>query len=152
VGQTSFRVSQVGTRLLVRFAAPARRFKYFGYSFSKDRERLVLNLWKSAPPAAPAPVAAGRCLVLRHWAVGAGSATARGTEQGLFEHMFLVRIRDRRGAILATEGVAASGGHWRAHLAYHVTRAQAGTLEAVDTSQADGSVVCLAEVSVRLRP
>jgi len=152
VGQTSIRVSQIGTRLLVRFAAPARRFKYFGYSFSQDRERLALNLWKSTPPATPAPVGAARCLVLRHWAVGAGSATARGTEQGLFEHMFVLRIRDRRGKVLATDGVAANSGRWHAQIAYHVARAQAGTLEAVDTSEADGSVVCIAQARVMLRP
>jgi hypothetical protein len=152
VGQTNIRSSQSGPRLLIRFAAPPRRFKYFGYLFSKDRKRLVLNLWKSAPPRSPAPVGAGRCLVLQHWVVGAGSATVRGTERGLFEHMFLIRIRDRRGTILATRGVAAVGGRWRAKITYHAASAQAGTLEAVDTSEADGSLVCLAEVRVKLRP
>jgi hypothetical protein len=75
-----------------------------------------------------------------------------GSERGLFEHMFLVRIRDRRGAILATRRVAARDGRWRTHASYHVTGAQPGTLEAVDTSEGDGSVVCVAEVKVRLRP
>ena len=138
--------------MVVHFVAPPRQFKYFGYHFSTNHERLVLDLWRSTPPVFPVRTGTGRCLVLQHWVVSGGTTTVRGSERGLFEHMFLVRIRNLRGAVLATRGVASSEGRWRTHVTYHVTRAQAGTLEAVDTSEGDGSVVCLAEVKVMLRP
>jgi hypothetical protein len=152
VDETSIRLDQRGDRVLVRWDAKPRRFKYFGYLFSKDRTRLVLNLWRSAPPTSPSSFGAGRCLAIRRWVVAGGTVTAEGTESGLFEHMFLVRVRDRRGTVLATRGIAARNGRWHTRVAFRVDASQPGTLEAVDTSEGDGSVVCLAEVKVRLHP
>jgi hypothetical protein len=66
--------------------------------------------------------------------------------------MFLVRLRDARGAIVSSRAVASSRGRWSVRLSYHVARAQPGTLEAVDLSEGDGSLVCLAQVRIALRP
>lgn len=150
--RTTIRTSNEGNRLIVRFSAAPRRFKYFGYRFSGNRQQIVTDLWRSAPPVSPAPIGAGRCLVLRHWTVGRGTATVDGGERGLFEHMFVVRIRNLRGAVVATRSVAALGGRWHSNLTYRVSRPQAGTLEAVDLSEGDGSLVCLAQVRVKLLP
>jgi Immunoglobulin-like domain of bacterial spore germination len=152
LARTTIRTSHESNRLVVRVAAPPRRFKYFGYRFSADRQQLRLELWRNAPPVSPAPVGAGRCLVLKHWTVGSGTATVSGTERGLFEHMFVVRLRNLHGAVVATRSVAALAGHWQSHLTYHVGSTQAGTLEAIDTSEGDGSLVCLAQVRVKLLP
>jgi hypothetical protein len=54
--------------------------------------------------------------------------------------------------MIAMRPVTASGGNWHRTLAYGVTRQQAGTLEAVDFSERDGSLSCIAQVRVTLQP
>jgi hypothetical protein len=66
--------------------------------------------------------------------------------------MFLVQVRDAHGQVVGRRGVAALNGHWTANVAYRVSRRQAGTLEAVDLSEGDASLICLAQVRVTLRP
>ena len=91
------------------------------------------------------------CLSLSRWATGAGTVSAAGSERNLFEHMFLVQLRNARGAVVGRRSVAAAGGRWSTKVAYHVSHRQAGTLEAVDLSEGDGSLVCLAQVKIILR-
>jgi hypothetical protein len=50
-------------------------------------------------------------------------------------------------------GVTSSpSGDWSRTFSYVVPARQAGTLEAVDFSAKDGSLVCIAQVRVTLRP
>jgi len=139
-----------GLRMELR-TAPGR-FKYLEYELRTKPERLVATLWKATPP--PAAVRRGRagCLTLGALWVTPGHATVAGREHGLFEHMFVVQLRGADGRVVARRSVAAAGGRWTASFPYEVTKAQTGTLEAADSSEADGSLVCLAEVRVRLAP
>jgi hypothetical protein len=118
-------------------------------------ERLVIDLWKARPPkpAAEFPTAPqGGCLSIDQFTRSPGRINASGTENDLFEHMFEVVVRNRRGAIVGSRPVAATGGHWHRTVTYDVRRQQAGTLEAVDFSGQDGSLSCLAQVRVTLKP
>ena len=94
----------------------------------------------------------GGCLTIGSHTVGAGTANASGTEHGLFEHMFQVTLRKTSGLVARTVGVASSGGNWNRTFTYLVAAQQAGTLEAVDLSEKDGSLICIAQVRVTLRP
>lgn len=145
------RLAKAAGGLVIHLDASAHRFKYLGYRILRRPERLVVELWKSAPPAQPFQRGFGGCLALARWAVGAGTVSASGSERNLFEHMFVVQVRDASGRVVGKRGVASVGGRWNAKVSYKVAQAQRGTLEAVDFSEGDGSLVCLAQVRVTLR-
>ena len=151
-GGGTVRITSKADELSVNFRGAPRRFKYFGYRLLKKPERLLLEFWKSSPPAVPMRKATGGCLAFSQWAIGAGAASASGSERNLFEHMFLVQVRNARGQVVGRRGVAALNGRWTANVSYRVARRQAGTLEAVDLSEGDASLICLAQVRVTLRP
>jgi immunoglobulin-like protein involved in spore germination len=144
-------LAAAGGNLSISFRSDARRFKYLGYRLLRRPERLVVELWKTAPPRVTTTRGEGRCLTLTRWRVRARSATASGTERNLFEHMFVVNVRNEAGRVVGRRGVASSNGRWSTAVSYRVSRAQPGTLEAVDLSEGDGSLVCLAQVRVTLR-
>jgi len=140
---------------LLRISIGARRgrFKYLAYAVVAG-DRIVIDLWKSAPPSPAAEIHRGRggCLTLDSAYVAAGTASASGRERNLFESQFQVVIRGGDGHVLARHHVHAVAGHWSTRLAYRVSRRQAGTLEAVDFSAADGALDCLAQLRVTLEP
>jgi hypothetical protein len=140
--------------LTLDIQAADHRFKYVSYQIFHSPLRLVVDLWKARPPTPAAEILRGRlgCLALDSWQVRAGRATASGTEQDLFEHMFAMTLRKRNGAALKTRGVTASNGAWHRSFAYTIGHRQTGTLEVVDFSEKDGSLVCIAQVRVTLRP
>ncbi len=76
----------------------------------------------------------------------------RGTERGLFEHQFALRVRGRYGVVLAERHVLAGAGRFRRTITYDVATARRGTLEAVDLSARDGRLACLVQRAVTLRP
>ena len=145
------RLARAAGGLVIRFDTAARRFKYLGYRILRRPERLVVELWKSAPPAEPLRRGFGGCLTLARWVVGPGTVNASGSERNLFEHMFVVTVRNASGHVVGKHGVASVGGRWSTKLSYNVAQTQRGTLEAVDFSEGDGSLVCLAQVRVTLR-
>jgi hypothetical protein len=151
VGGITLRAGREGQQLALRLRAVPLKFKYLGYRLLRRPERLVVELWKSAAPAAPMRRARDGCLLLSQWTTSAGAVRVAGSERNLFEHMFLVQLRNARGSVVGRRSVAAAGGRWSTKVAYHVSRRQAGTLEAVDLSEGDGSLVCLAQVKVTLR-
>jgi len=140
--------------LTLRVQGADHRFKYVSYQVFGSPLRLVVDLWKAKPPTAAAEILRGRlgCLAFDTWRVRAGRATASGTEQDLFEHMFAMTLRKKNGAVAKTRGVTASNGAWHRSFAYTIGHRQAGTLEVVDFSEKDGSLVCIAQVGVTLRP
>jgi hypothetical protein len=73
-------------------------------------------------------------------------------EADLFEHMFQANVRNRKGRVVGTRPVTATGGHWHRTVAYTVGAARAGTFEVVDFSEQDGSLTCIAQVRVALEP
>lgn len=149
------RLMQQTNRIVLRLSAADRRFKYLGYDILHAPERLVLDLWKARPPVPAAVFTSapqGGCLTIGSHTVGAGTATASGTEHGVFEHMFQAKLRKVGGQVARSVGVTSSGGNWSRTFSYSVAVQQAGTLEAVDFSEKDGSLTCIAQVRVTLRP
>jgi hypothetical protein len=155
VNGVSARIAQGTNRVVLTTVGAAERFKYVAYFILRGPQRLVVDLWKARPPVAGAAFTRapqGGCLHLDSWSVGAGSATAAGREQGLFEHMFQVGLRNSAGRVVREVGVTSSGGLWSRTFSYSVAGQQAGTLEAVDFSENDGSLTCIVQVRVTLRP
>ena len=146
------RVLQGRNRITVRLAAAPHRFKYVSYTSLHNPERLVVDLWKSAPPVAAAQIrrAPGGCLELTRYDVSARHAAAAGTERNLFEHAFVVRLRAADGGVLAQLPRTSARGRWTSSFRYPAERRQAGTLEAVAESAKDGALVCLVQVRVRI--
>jgi hypothetical protein len=148
------RVERCRNRLLVTVSAAPRRFKYAGYSVFHHGERLVIDLYKSAPPPSGAFTRFGRpgCLAVGTVAVRSGRMTATGTERGVFEHSFPMRLWSATGTPLGQRVVQAARGRWRATVRYRIGRPQTGILEAVELSAKDGALACLAQLPVALRP
>ena len=150
------RLVQGTNRILLRMSYDSRRFKYLGYAIFRSPERLVVDLWRARPPVSAAVFTTapqGGCLTLDSWSVGAGTAQATGTESGIFENMFSLGLRGVGGRAVRTVGVTSSpSGNWSRTFSYSVAMQQAGTLEAVDFSAKDGSLICIAQVRVTLRP
>jgi immunoglobulin-like protein involved in spore germination len=142
------------TRLLVSIAAASGRFKYAGYRVLHSPERLVVDLYKAAPPRAGATARYGPpgCLAFTSVATPPRRVAATGSERDVFEHSFPVRVRSAGGRVLGQRPVAAAAGRWSTSVRYRVARPQTGTLEAVELSAKDGALRCLAQVPARLRP
>jgi immunoglobulin-like protein involved in spore germination len=141
--------------IVLRLTSRQHRFKYLEHGVLHSPERLVVDLWKARPPTAAAEFTTapqGGCLTIDSIAAAAGRITANGTETDLFEHMFQADVRNRKGRVVGTRPVTASGGHWHRSVAYTVGGSQAGTFEVVDFSEQDGSLSCIAQVRVALTP
>jgi hypothetical protein len=146
------RVRRTRRGIVLRLDSARRRFKYVGYDAAHAPERLVVDLWKSAPPRAAAEVrrAPDGCLSLRRAAVGPARVRAEGRERHLFEHSLVVRLRRADGRVLAERAATAARGRWRTSFRVPPAARQAGTLEAVAESAKDGTLDCLVQVRVRL--
>jgi hypothetical protein len=138
-------------RISVSTVSQTRRFKYVSYAVLTP-DRLVLDLWKSAPPSRAAEVRTGAngCLTLANVRVRPGVVTARGAERNLFEHQLQLVLRGPNGGVLARRALTAAHGHWNGSLRYHAATARTATVEAVDLSAKDGALSCIAEVRANL--
>jgi immunoglobulin-like protein involved in spore germination len=147
-------VTQATSRIVVRVSAAPRRFKYMGYFVLSDPERLVIDLWKAAPPPPAAEIrrARDRCLTLTRFSVVPGRVSAAGGERNLFEHSLVLTLRGTDGRVVAERPVTAAGGRWSVTFPYRIARRQPGTLEAVAESAKDGALVCLVQARVTLSP
>jgi len=149
------RVLQRSGFVVVTLKARQHRFKYLEHGVLHSPERLVIDLWKARPPrpAAEFPTAPqGGCLSIDTFTASPGQVTANGTETDLFEHMFQADVRNRKGRVVGTRPVTATGGHWHRRVPFTVAASQPGTFEAVDFSEQDGSLTCIAQVRVALEP
>ena len=149
------RIVQRSGSIVLQLAARKHRFKYLEHGVLHSPERLVVDLWKARPPrpAAEFLVAPqGGCLGINSFAASPGRVTANGTENDLFEHMFQANVRNRKGRVVGTRPVTATGGHWHRTVQYDVSASHPGTFEAVDFSEQDGSLTCIAQVRVALAP
>jgi hypothetical protein len=130
------------------------RFKYVRVSVLHGPERIVIDLYRSAPPTKAAEIRTGvrNCLRLRSVASAVNGFRVRGVENMLFEGSFLLRVRDASGRVVGRR-IATERGVWDLRVTYSGVRtAQAGTVEAVAESARDGSLACLVQVRVRLVP
>lgn len=148
----SARIVQRSGRIVIRLRGAARRFKYAGYDALHQPERLVIDLFKSAPPGADGEVrrAPDRCLTLSGHDVRPRRVMAAGRERNLFEHSLLVRLRGADGRVVAQRGETAASRRWSTDFRYRRVRRQTGTLEAIALSAKDGTLDCLVQVRVRL--
>jgi hypothetical protein len=152
IGQgVSARIVQGTGRIVIRLAAADRRFKYVGYHALRSPDRLVIDLYKSAPPPPAAEIrrAPDRCLTLSRFTVGPRRVTARGRARNLFENSFVVRLRRAGGRIHDQQVGTAAGGRWSTSFRYPRTRRRTGTLEVVAQSAKDGTLECIVQVRVR---
>ena len=140
-------------RLDVRATYARRRFKYVQVTTLHAPERLAIDLYRSRPPRSAAEIRAGRrgCLALTGVLFGERSFTVRGRERDLFEHSFLVRVRDHSGRSVGRRIMTAEGA-WSARVGYRVKARERGTLEGVAESARDGSLACIVQVGVVLAP
>jgi hypothetical protein len=148
----SARVLRRRGRIVMRLAAAPRRFKYAGVRALQSPGRLVVDLYKSAPPSPAATVlsAPDRCLSLRRATVSGRRVRAAGRERDLFEHSLVVRVRGAGGRVLAQRPATAPAGRWSTSFRMPRVARQAGTLEAVAESAKDGTLDCLVQVRVRM--
>jgi hypothetical protein len=148
----SVRITQGTNQIFVKIDTQRTRFKYLSYFVLTGPDRLVIDLWKSAPPVPAAEIrrAPDRCLTLERFSVTPGRVTASGRERFLFEHGLVVRIRNAAGRKIAEK--PETGPTWSTSFPYRVLRTQPGTLEAVALSAKDGQLVCIVQVRVTLRP
>jgi len=141
-------------------------------SYDASGRRLVIDMWRNTT-ARSAQILNDGCLKLTRWSTAPGIATARGRElTPLFEHGLVLSLR-REGPgpttiaqrpLIAAEGVFKpdfSGyrvpGRWSGSLPFTLTPAPGTTrtramLEAWSSSAKDGSLDCLVQVPVILRP
>jgi hypothetical protein len=140
-------------RLDVRATYAHGRFKYVQVTTLHAPERLVIDLYRSAPPSGAAEIRTGRrgCLTLTGVVAGRRSFRVTGRERDLFEHSFVLRVRDRAGRV-AGRRIMTAQGPWSARIGYRVSARQRGTLEGVAESAKDGSLVCIVQVGVALAP
>ena len=140
-------------RLDVSATAARGRFKYVQVTTLHAPERLVIELYRSAPPSRAAEIRTGRgsCLTLTGIVADRRSFQVTGRERNLFEHGFVLRVRDRAGHV-AGRRIMTAEGPWSARIGYRVSARQRGTLEAVAESAKDGSLACIVQAGVALAP
>ena len=147
------RISQATGRISIRMESARRALKYLRVSGLHGPERLVLDLYSAKPPTRAGEIrtARGGCLSLASFAADGHGFRVRGVERDLFEGSFVLRVRDAAGRSVGRRVMTARGA-WSARVAYRVSSAQTGTLEAVAASAKDGSLACLVQVRVGLNP
>jgi hypothetical protein len=138
-------VTDLGARARISMTAAPRRFKYLGITVLHAPERVVLDLYRSAPTVT-ARFGRPGCLDLTRYAVTPTAVAVAGTERQLFEHSFVVRLRGARGGLIS-ERVMTAIGRWSTTLRARVPR-QVATLEAVAGSAKDGSLDCLVQAPI----
>jgi immunoglobulin-like protein involved in spore germination len=150
------RVGLAGADLArVRLTFARGRFKYVRLWALHGPERLVIDLYRSAPPsttAAEIRTGVNRCLTLSSVVRTGRRFRVRGVERDLFEGSFVLRVRDATGRVVGRR-LATARGAWDLRVGYGaIASAQAGTVEAVAESAKDGSLACLVQVRVALVP
>ena len=149
------RIAQRSGSIVLQLSARRHRFKYLEHGVLHSPERLVVDLWRSRPPTAAAEFATapqGGCLSIENYDALPGRVRADGSENDLFEHMFQMNVRNQKGRVVGTRPVTASAGHWHRTVPFDIGVAQKGTVEVVDFSEQDGSLICIAQLRATLAP
>jgi hypothetical protein len=140
-------------RARVQITATAR-FKYVRVSVLHGPERVVIDLYRTAPPSPSAEIRTGvnSCLKLTSIQRTGHTFRVRGSAKDLFEANFVIRVRDGLGRVVGRRIVTANG-PWNRTVSYSgVSGRQHGTVEAVADSAKDGSLACIVQRRVMLVP
>lgn len=171
-GGVAVRLARRPGAVLAVVSGPRGGWKFVSYAVDGTRTRLVIRLWRTTLDAR-ARILDDGCLRLTRW-TARGGVRAHGLElRPLFEHGLVLSLR-REGAggramtlrpITATEGAFlpdfsgyARPGRWSGRLSVAVAApigsspAMRTMLEAWSTSAKDGSLDCLVQTPVILRP
>ncbi len=141
-------------RARVQVTGAAGRFKYVRVSVLHGPERVVIDLYRSAPPSPSAEIRTGvnSCLTLTSIQRTGRTFRVRGSARNLFEGNFLLRVRNARGSVVGRRIVTANGA-WNQTVSYTgIETRQFGTVEAVADSAKDGALVCIVQRRVTLVP
>jgi hypothetical protein len=135
----------------IQMAVTPGKFKYVRVSALPAPQRLVIDLYRTAPPSGAGEIRTGvnRCLTLTSVQGSGTSFRVKGIERNVFEGSFVIRIRDASGRVAGSKVMTARG-QFSQTVRYRVASAQSGTVEAVALSAKDGSLACLVQVRVRL--
>ncbi len=166
-GVTARLVRRPGSVLVV-LRGTAGLHKFVSYAVDGSRTRLVIRLWRATTSARARRLDDG-CLRLSRWSARSG-VRARGLErEPLFEHGLVLSLRaaGAGAATLAERGLIATEGTFRPDFSGYLVPGRwrgtlavpAGTppgtrvmLEARAESAKDGSLECLVQTPVVLRP
>lgn len=140
----SARIVQRSGSIVLQLSARRHRFKYLEHGVLHSPERLVVDQFPTAPQ--------GGCLGIDNYDALPGRVRADGSENDLFEHMFQMNVRNQKGRVVGTRPVTASAGHWHRTVPFDIGVAQKGTVEVVDFSEQDGSLICIAQLRATLAP
>lgn len=139
--------------VVVRMTARPRSLKFVRLRVSTPRGLLIIDLMKVTTRIG-ARILDDGCLSLRSWSARGGRAAATGRERGpLPQHGFLLTVRGRDGMAIAERSLTATRGSWAG--AVRIPGPAAGSramLEAWTTSARDGSLQCLVQTPVIIRP
>ena len=140
-------------RLTIRTIAAPGRFKYVQWSTLGGPSRIVISLWKAAPPAPAATILNDGCLTLNAVSPSPGVVAVAGRQlRSIYENQFAVNVRNAGGALIGHVHVTSAPGRtWRVWVPYHVATLQTGAIEAFDEG-GTGNVVCLVQRAVHLAP
>jgi hypothetical protein len=141
-------------RARVQITATTVRFKYVRVFVLHGPERVVIDLYRTAPPTPAGEIRTGinGCLTLTSVQRSGHTFRVRGTARDLFEANFVIRVRDGVGRVVGRRIVTANG-PWSQAVPYAgVSRPRHGTVEAVAESAKDGSLVCIVQWRVMLVP
>ncbi len=171
-GARSARLTRRPGAILVRLDGPAGRWKFVSYDVAGSRTKLVIRLWRTTVTPR-ARILSDGCLRLTSW-TAKGVVRARGLElEPLFEHGLVLSVRaagagettvgqralTARGGVLRPDFTGyVRPGRWSGRIPFALA-VPIGTdprlpamLEAWSTSAKDGSLDCLVQTPVVLRP
>ena len=149
-GGVTARIVPRGSRSTLQLRAPAGRFFAVSYDLQRRPDRLVVRLWSTTPTQAQEYGPAG-CLTLSRIVASPGRVMVGGREKHVFEHSFVVQLRDAAGHVLASRSLVARGGRFSLTLKTGAA-VGGGVVEAFAESAKDGSLACLARRPVTYRP
>jgi hypothetical protein len=148
-GGVTARIVPRGKRSTLQLRGAAGRFFAVSYDLQRRPDRLVVRLWATVSTAAQDYGPAG-CLALSRIVPSPGRVMVGGREQHVFEHSFVVQLRDATGRVLETRPVVSRRGRFSLTLKT-AGAVGGGSVEAFADSAKDGSLACLARRPVTLR-
>jgi hypothetical protein len=125
------------------------RFFAVSYDLMQRPARLEVRLW-SATPAKGTRYGPAGCLSLSRIVASAGKVMVGGRERQVFEHSFVIQLRDATGRVVGSRPVVSRNGRFSVTLKTTATPGP-GWVEAVADSAKDGSLACLARRPVTYR-